>query len=57
IVLGGGVLGTPGLLDRVRAEAAKAAAGYFAGSPEEIIVAPALGEDTGLLGALALTET
>lgn len=54
IVLGGGVLGTPGLLDRVRAEAAKAAAGYFAGMPEEIIVAPALGEDTGLLGALAL---
>ena len=55
IVLGGGVLGTPGLLGRVRAEAAKAAAGYFAGSPENIIVAPALGEDTGLLGALALT--
>ena len=56
IVLGGGVLGTPGLLDRVRAEAAKAAAGYFAGTPGEIIVAPALGENTGLLGALALAE-
>lgn len=54
IVLGGGVLGTPGLLDRVCAEAAQSAAGYFAGSPEDIIVAPALGEDTGLLGALAL---
>lgn len=57
IVLGGGVLGTPGLLDRVRAQAAKASAGYFAGSPHEIIVAPALGADAGLLGALALTET
>lgn len=56
IVLGGGVLGTPGLLNRVRAEAAKAAAGYFAGTPGEIIVAPALGENTGLLGALALAE-
>lgn len=53
IILGGGVMGTPGLLDRVRAETGKAAAGYFAGTPEEIIVAPALGESTGLLGALA----
>lgn len=56
IILGGGVMGTPGLLDRVRAEAAKAAAGYFVGSSEDIIVAPALGDDTGLLGALALTQ-
>lgn len=56
IVLGGGVMGTPGLLDRVRVEAGKAAGGYFAGSPADTIVAPALGEDTGLLGALALTQ-
>lgn len=56
IILGGGVMGTPGLLDRVRAEAANAAAGYFVGTPGDIIVAPALGENTGLLGALALAE-
>jgi len=56
IVLGGGVMQTPGLLDRVRSEAEKANGGYFAGAPEEIIVPPALGTDSGLLGALALTE-
>lgn len=56
IILGGGVMGTPGLLDRVRAEAGKAVAGYFAGDPAAVIVAPALGDDTGLLGALALTQ-
>jgi len=54
IILGGGVMETPGLLDRVRSEAA-AAGGYFAGDPEAMIVAPALGGDAGLLGALALT--
>lgn len=56
IVLGGGVMQTPGLLDRVRREAAETSGGYFAGAPEEIIVPPALGTDSGLLGALALTE-
>ncbi len=57
IVMGGGVMGTPALLDRVRAEAIAASAGYFAGDPRQVIVAPSLGEDTGLLGALALTLT
>lgn len=55
IILGGGVMGTPGLLDRIRAEAAAASGGYFAGVAEDIIVRPALGDDVGLLGALALT--
>ncbi|HMS20156.1 ROK family protein, partial [uncultured Sphingorhabdus sp.] len=54
IVLGGGVTGTTGLLDLVRAEARAAAAGYFAGDPEKVIVAPGLGEQSGLLGALAV---
>ena len=56
IVLGGGVMQTPGLLDRVRAEAKRVSGGYFAGAPAEIIVPPSLGTDSGLLGALALTE-
>jgi fructokinase len=56
IILGGGVMETPGLLDRVRREVVTAAGGYFVGRPEEMIVAPALGGDAGLLGALALTE-
>jgi fructokinase len=54
IVLGGGVMGTPGLIDTVRAEAARIGRGYFVGDPAEVVSAPALGSDSGLLGALAL---
>ncbi|WP_333977822.1 ROK family protein [Sphingomonas aerolata] len=57
IVLGGGVLGTPGLLDRVRDHAARMANGCF-GTPiaATLIVAPGLGDRAGLLGALALAQ-
>lgn len=54
IVLGGGVMATPGLIDAVRHQASTAAAGYFAGDPGQAITSPALGENAGLLGALAL---
>lgn len=54
IILGGGVMQTPGLIDLVRAEASTASAGYFRGDPNQIIVPPRLGTDSGLLGALAL---
>jgi fructokinase len=54
IILGGGVMGTAGLLDRVRSEAKRLGAGYFAGDARDLIVAPGLGEHAGLLGALAL---
>jgi fructokinase len=54
IVLGGGVGGATGLLDRVRMIAAELGGGYFRGDPRRIIVPPALGERAGLLGALAL---
>lgn len=54
IVFGGGVMATPGLLDRVRRHAAAIGAGYFRGRPEEVIVSPGLGDRAGLLGALAL---
>lgn len=54
IVLGGGVTASPGLLERVRAEMAKASAGYASGDPADMVVAPVLGADSGLLGALAL---
>ena len=54
IVLGGGVMGTPGLLDKVRLAAAAAGAGYFAGDPAKVVVAPGLGANSGLLGALAV---
>lgn len=54
IVMGGGVMATPGLLDQVRDAAAAAGQGDFAGDPREIVVAPGLGADSGLLGALAV---
>lgn len=53
-ILGGGVTGSPGLLDRVKAHAETQFAGYFAGRAQDVIVAPGLGTDAGLLGALAL---
>ena len=54
IVLGGGVMASPGLLEKVRAHAAEAGGGYFAGDPGSLIVPPGLGDDSGLLGALAI---
>lgn len=54
MIFGGGVMETQGLLDRVRVKATEGGAGYFVGDPAEVIVAPALGHDAGLLGALAL---
>ena len=56
IVLGGGVMQTPGLLSRVREAAARLGNGYFgpASDYETLIVDPALGTRSGLLGALAL---
>jgi fructokinase len=54
IILGGGVMGTPGLLEKIKITAAELGKGYFVGDPHQVIVAPGLGERAGLLGALAL---
>lgn len=56
IILGGGVIATPGLIGRVREIAKELGKGYFRGNPDDVIVAPALGDDAGLLGALALAQ-
>lgn len=56
IILGGGVMDTPGLLDRVRNSASYLGKGYFIGKPQEIIVPPGLGDKAGLLGGLALAQ-
>lgn len=56
VILGGGVMATPGLLERVRAQAAELGRGYFRGVADEIIVPPALGDRAGLLGGLALAQ-
>ncbi len=55
IIFGGGVMATPGLIDRVRHQAATLGGGYFKGDPSEIVVLPGLGDHSGLLGAFALT--
>lgn len=54
IVLGGGVTATEGLLDLIRVEALAANGGYTVGKIDELIVPPGLGDNAGLLGALAL---
>jgi fructokinase len=56
IILGGGVLGTPGLIERVRETATLLGKGYFRGNADEVIVSPALGDRAGLLGGLALAQ-
>lgn len=54
IVLGGGVMRTDGLLARVAARAAALDAAYFPGGSKHRIVAPGLGNDAGIAGALLL---
>lgn len=54
VVIGGGVLGTPGLLDRIAAKTSALDAGYLPGGEDHRVSAPVLGTDSGLLGALLL---
>jgi len=57
IVFGGGVLATPGLLSLIQEEARRLSAGYFGYDDlSSVIVAPGLGDDAGVLGALALGQ-
>ena len=48
---------TPGLIELVRTEALAANGGYTVGKIDELIVPPGLGDNAGLLGALALALT
>jgi fructokinase len=54
IILGGGVMDTPGLIERVRETAVRLGASYFRSRADQIVVPPALSDRAGLLGALAL---
>jgi fructokinase len=56
VILGGGVMGTPGLIERVRDTADVLGSSYFRGKAHDIVVAPGLGDRAGLLGALALAQ-
>lgn len=57
IILGGGVMTTPGLIDLVRSHAEALGQGYFAARASDIVTTPGLGDDAGLLGAFALSQT
>jgi fructokinase len=59
VIVGGGVGGVPGLLARVRAAVSARLGGYLvqpavSGDLRDFVVAPALGDQAGVLGALAL---
>ena len=53
VILGGGVMKQPGLLDAVRARVPALLAGYVAGPK---LVTPALGDRAGVLGAIELAR-
>lgn len=54
IILGGGVMATPGLLALVQSATEQLGGGYFVGKASAIVTAPGLGDDAGLMGAFAL---
>ena len=59
VIFGGGVLKTPGLLNRIKTAASALNAGYWCDDSElaSIIREPALGAYAGLLGALLLAQS
>lgn len=57
VVLGGGVMKTPGLLERIVAHARDLDNGYLPGAGRRRICKPALGDNAGLIGAQMLAPT
>ena len=56
VVIGGGVAQTPGLIERIAARARELDAGYLPGGIRHRIIAPRLGTDSGITGAMLLAE-
>ena len=56
IVMGGGVMKTPLLLDRINKRSSELGAAYFPGNTKHKIVAPSLGDQAGITGALLLSR-
>ena len=57
IILGGGVMQQPGLIERIRREFPPLAGGYWATPPlASYLVTPGLGQQAGIVGALALAR-
>jgi fructokinase len=55
-VIGGGVAKTAGLVERVAARAAELSASYLPGGARHRVLAPQLGEDAGITGAMMLAQ-
>jgi fructokinase len=60
-VLGGGVMKTPGLIPRIRARLLELLAGYvqhpaIVDDIDNFVVPPALGDQAGMLGGIALAQ-
>lgn len=56
IILGGGVMQTPGLLDRIKSRTGELSQHYFAYDPKTTIAAPGLGTISGIAGAFELAR-
>ena len=56
IVLGGGVMKAPGLLERVVRQARELGAGYLPRSEDRRIVPPSLGDRAGITGAMLIAQ-
>jgi len=56
VVIGGGVAQTPGLVERIAARARALDAGYLPGGALHRIIAPRLGTESGITGAMLLAE-
>jgi fructokinase len=56
VVIGGGVAQTPGLVERIAARARELDAGYLPGGQRHAVIAPRLGGDSGIVGAMMLAE-
>ena len=61
IIFGGGVMKAPGLIERVRAATRPLLAGYLSAGPgngdlDDYIVAPGLGDSSGITGAMVMAE-
>lgn len=54
VVIGGGVAGAPGLIERIAARARELDNGYLPGGERHRIIRPRLGGDSGIVGALML---
>jgi fructokinase len=61
VIVGGGVMERPGLTERVRAHLVELVGGYLespqlAERVDDYVVAPELGDDAGVLGAIAMAQ-